>query len=135
MTSATLSGGLNVSGDANFAGLSTFQKMATFLAKTVFRQDVQFDGHITVAKDSAGYATLRSGESSVHVKFAAPYAAAPIVSASSVDGQFNLISINHVTAEGFDVNIKDPATTDTKFSWTAVGVIDPQTASNPDLLQ
>lgn len=131
LSSAILGGDLTVGGDVNVAGLSTFQKLATFMAKTIFRQDVEFDGHVTVSKDSAGYAELKTGESTVHVTFTTPYAAVPIVSANLTDGQFALTSVNNVTAQGFDISLKDPATTDTKLSWTAIGVIDPQTAKNP----
>jgi hypothetical protein len=131
LSSAILGGDLTVGGDVNVAGLSTFQKLATFLAKTVFRQDVEFDGHVTVSKDSAGYAELKTGESTVHVTFTTPYATAPIVNANLTDGQFALVSVSNVTAQGFDISLKDPANADAKLSWTAIGVIDPQTATNP----
>jgi|GEM_PF-2871453 len=131
LADANLSGNLTVGGDANIAGLSTFQKLATFLAKTVFRQDVEFDGHIAVSKDSAGYAMLHDGESTVHVKFATPYADAPIITANRFDGQFSLMSVNNVKADGFDLTLQTPSIGDTKLSWTAIGTIDPQTATNP----
>jgi hypothetical protein len=131
VASASVSGGLNVGGDLNIAGLSTFQKLATFLAKTVFKQDVEFDGHITVASDSAGYASLRPGESTVSVTFQQPYATVPVVNASISSGQFLLTTVTNVTNSGFDINVQAPATTATTFSWTAVAVNNPQTATNP----
>jgi hypothetical protein len=131
LASASVSGGLTIGGDVTVGGLSTFQKLATFLARTVFRQDVEFDGHITVASDSAGYAALRSGESSVHVSFTAPYDNPPVVTASIVNGQFSLVSVNNVTAQGFDLSLSQPAAADTLLSWTALGVTNPQTAANP----
>jgi len=131
LNSATLNGDLSVAGDANFAGLSNFQKLATFFAKTIFRQDVEFDGHITVSKDTAGYAKLRSGETTVHVSFTAPYADAPIVTVSYSDGQFGLVSAQNITASGFDVTVPTAVTVDSTFSWTAIGAINPQTATNP----
>lgn len=131
LASASLSGGLTVGGDLNIAGLSTFQKLATFLAKTVFRQDVEFDGHITVASDTAGYATLRVGESTVHVSFAAPYENPPIVTADMTNGQFGLVGVNNVTATGFDIQLPVPVLADTTLTWTAIGVNSPITASNP----
>ncbi|HVX24459.1 MAG TPA: tail fiber domain-containing protein [Candidatus Saccharimonadales bacterium] len=131
LASASLSGGLSVGGDVSVGGLSTFQKLATFLAKTVFRQDVEFDGHITVASDSAGYAALRSGESTVHISFTNPYENPPVVTASIVNGQFGLVSVNNVTAQGFDLSLSQAAPADTTLSWTAIGVNNPQTASNP----
>lgn len=131
IASASLSGGLNVAGDVNVAGLSTFQKLATFIGKTIFRQDVQFDGHITVAKDGAGYATLRTTETTVHVKFKDDYQQTPVVSATISNGKFAVYTIDHVDSKGFDITLKDPATVDTTLSWTAIGVNDPQTAVNP----
>lgn len=131
LASASISGGLNVGGDANFAGLSTFQKLATFLAKTVFRQDVEFQGHLTVAADTAGYASLRAGETTVHVKFTAPYDNPPVVTTADTDGQFIGNTVNNITEKGFDISIAAAADQDIKFSWTAVGVTNPQTATNP----
>lgn len=131
VASASTTGGLSVGGDINVAGLSTFQKLATFIAKTVFRQDVQFDGHITVAADSAGYATLRKTETTVHVKFKSAYETAPVISANTIDGQFVPVTVSNITADGFDLSVATPAAQDTKFSWTAIGVNDPQTAVNP----
>jgi hypothetical protein len=128
---ATLTGNLSVAGDSNFAGLSTFQKLATFIGKTIFRQDVQFDGHITVAKDSAGYAKLRTGETTVHVKFTNEYDVTPIVSAAISNGQFAQSAVNNVDTKGFDIALPVAATADITFSWTAVGASDPQTATNP----
>jgi hypothetical protein len=131
LASANVTGGLSVGGDLTVGGLSSFQKLATFFAKVIFRQDVEFDGHITVAKDSAGYATLHSGESKVHVTFATEYDVTPIIAASISNGQFGQYSVDKVDTKGFDITLKDPATADTTFSWTAVGVISPQTATNP----
>ena len=131
LASASISGGLSVGGDLNIAGLSTFQKLATFMAKTIFRQDVQFDGHITVAADSAGYALLRTADTTVHVSFNNPYDTAPVVSVSTTDGQFVPTSVAHITRDGFDVTLATAASQDLKLSWTAVGVQDPLTASNP----
>ena len=131
IASASVGGNLVVGGDSTFNGLSIFQKLATFIGKTIFRQDTQFDGHIIVASDSAGYASLRVGEISVHVTFSNPYDNPPVVSASITDGQFGLAAVNNVTTQGFDIALESPATTATTFSWIAVGVINPQTATNP----
>ncbi len=130
LASASLSGGLSVGGDVNIAGLSTFQKLATFIGKTVFRQDVQFDGHVTVAKDGAGYATLRAAENTVHVDFVDDYIEAPIVSAAITNGKFAAYTIDNVTTGGFDIKTQAPTLEDVAFSWTAVGVNAPQTAAN-----
>lgn len=129
LASASLSGGLSVAGDLNIAGLSSFQKMATFFAKTVFKQDVEFQGQITVSKDSAGYVLMHAGESKVHVKFNAPYTTPPVVSINAVDGQFATFSVKDITETGFDVVLKDPATSDTKLNWVALGVTDPQVST------
>ncbi|HVW23306.1 MAG TPA: tail fiber domain-containing protein [Candidatus Saccharimonadales bacterium] len=131
LASASLSGGLTVGGDLNVAGLSTFQKLATFLAKTIFRQDVEFDGHITVASDTAGYASLRTGESTVHVTFTKPYDNPPVVTVNIVDGQFGLSAVNNITNQGFDISLSVPAAAPTTLSWMAIGVNSPQTATNP----
>lgn len=131
LNNAVLSGGMSIGGDLSVGGLSTFQKLATFLGRTIFRQDVQFDGHLIVAKDSAGYASIKTGESTVHVSFTTAYDNTPVVSASVTNGQFAVSTINTVSDQGFDISLQAPATADTTFSWTAIGVINPQTASNP----
>jgi hypothetical protein len=131
LASASLSGGLTIGGNVNVAGLSTFQQLATFLAKTVFKQNVEFDGHITVAGDTAGYAALRVGESTVHVAFTTPYDNPPVVTTGATDGQFVPDSVNNITTTGFDIDIAAPALKNITLSWTAIGVNNPQTASNP----
>jgi hypothetical protein len=132
LAAADIRGGLTVGGDSNFIGLSNFQKLATFFAKAVFRQDVQVQGHIGVSKDGAGYAALRKGERSVHIDFDRPYDTPPVISASITNGQFAVYSLDHATNKGFDISLQSPATDDTNFSWTAVGVTDPTTARNPE---
>ena len=131
IASASTSGGLSVGGDLTVSGLSVFEKLATFIGKTIFRQDVQFDGHITVAGDSAGYVLMHKSEDTVHVTFKSAYENAPIVSTSTVDGQFVPVVVSSISKTGFTVSVATPLTQDTKFAWTAVGVNDPQTATNP----
>jgi hypothetical protein len=131
LSNAYLNGALNVGGDIKVSGLSTFQKLATFIAKTIFKSDVEFQGHITVNSDSAGYASLRTGESLVHVIFQSPYTRPPVVTATNVNGQYGLISVNNVTDQGFDLSLSNPVNSLTIVSWNAVDVNNPQTATNP----
>jgi fibronectin-binding autotransporter adhesin len=131
LSNAYLNGALNVGGDIKVSGLSTFQKLATFIAKTIFKSDVEFQGHITVNSDSAGYASLRTGESLVHVIFQSPYTRPPVVTATNVNGQYGLISVNNVTDQGFDLSLSNPVNSLTIMSWNAVDVNNPQTATNP----
>ncbi|MDL2363065.1 MAG: hypothetical protein QFB86_01635 [Patescibacteria group bacterium] len=131
LASAKLSGGLSMAGDLQVGGLSTFQKLATFIGKVVFRQDVQFDKHIAVAKDTAGYASIRPGESVVHVAFHDEYETTPVVNANSINGSFAEYTIDHITTKGFDISLKAPADTNIKLSWIALSALDPQTAENP----
>jgi hypothetical protein len=132
LASASLSGGLNVAGDLNVAGLSTFQKMATFVAKTVFQQNVDFQGHVTLSGDSAGYAQLTTGQDTVHVTFKTPYDAAPIITANITNGQFNTLSVNNVTVNGFDITTATPVVGNTTINWTALGVDNPVTATSTE---
>jgi hypothetical protein len=126
-----LRGGLTVAGDSNFAGLTTFQKLATFIGKTIFRQDVQFDGHIAVSNDTAGYATIRTGEKLVHVKFFKAYPTPPVISLNITNGQFGLSSVSNVTKEGFDIMLHSEPASEVTFAWTALEVLKPSTARNP----
>ena len=128
---ANLSGGLSVGGDSSFSGLTTFQKLATFLGKTIFHKDVQVDGHLTLGSDSAGYALIRKGESSVHVTFQTPYEEAPVVRANITNGQFAVYAMDNVSQTGFDLKLQTPASNDTVFSWTALGASNPAISSNP----
>ena len=131
LNDAILRGGLTVAGDSNFAGLTTFQKLATFIGKTIFRQDVQFDGHIAVSNDTAGYATIRTGEKLVHVKFFKAYPTPPVISLNITNGQFGLSSVSNVTKEGFDIMLHSEPASEVTFAWTALEVLKPSTARNP----
>ena len=128
---ANLSGGLSVAGDANFGGLTTFQKLATFVGKTIFRQDVSFQGHLAVSSDSAGYAQFKAGETKLHVTFKKEYDSAPIISLTANDGSFTASTIDQVTTKGFDIVLQQPATAAMKLSWLALGANEPLTTTNP----
>lgn len=131
LSDANLRGNLTVTGNSNFAGLSTFQKLATFLGTVIFRQDVTFDGHVTVSRDGAGYAMLQPGESSVHINFTKPYTTAPIVNATLIGNASARYGVDNVSERGFDLILQTPSSQVVTAAWTAIAVTDPFTSVNP----
>ncbi|MDQ3158881.1 MAG: hypothetical protein M3P98_01970, partial [bacterium] len=120
-------GGLQVTGPAEFKGNAIFHKLVTFVEKTVFNNDVLFEGRATFNNDAGGFATITAGQQSVRVDFTRPYAQLPVVTVNVRDGQFVDYAYKDLTANGFTIVLKEPATSDVDLAWTAVAVKDPVT--------
>ncbi|QQS22955.1 hypothetical protein IPM19_00055 [bacterium] len=116
-----------------------------------FTGDVEFFGTPYFTSDTAGFAVVKAGVQVVEVKFTREYLAQPIVNASfSFEQDADLSGLDEATiaamqaaqvasaqaflAEGvtyavtnkskygFTIVLNKPATTDVKFSWTALAV-------------
>jgi hypothetical protein len=124
-----LNAGLSVDGDAVFNGHSVFDNTVTFGDAVTFNGPVTFNGQTHFSSNTGGYATVKAGQSSVHIGFSQAYDSAPIVSATLGNGSFAEYSTNNVTADGFDIVLSQPATSDLQFSWLALSVTSPVTSS------
>ncbi|MDE1946105.1 MAG: DUF5011 domain-containing protein, partial [Patescibacteria group bacterium] len=113
-----------------------------------FMSDTVFFGRPYFNSDTAGFAVIGKGQTSVDVTFASPYLADPIVSAnisldqtgnpaydSAAVGDIFLNDIRYVitkkTANGFTIVINKAAPDDITFSWIALAVKDAKTFGTP----
>jgi hypothetical protein len=129
--SLTANGGLVVGGAADFQGETRFQKLVSFMDRVVFRQDVSFQGRTTFNNDTGGFAVIHPTQTEVKVKFTRAYDSEPVVSVNVRDGQFVSYTYKDLTKEGFTIIIKDPATQDITFAWTALHIDNAQTQQQP----
>ena len=118
----TASGGLTVNGLAQFNGESIFDQLVTFEGKSLFNGDAEFAGRATFNSDSGGFAVIRAGQNQVRVAFERPYSQVPVVTVNIKNGQFVQYAYKDLTEQGFTIVLKDPATSDIEFAWTALSV-------------
>jgi hypothetical protein len=124
-------GGLTVGGPAEFRGETIFRRLVSFMDKTVFKNDVSFEGRTTFNSDSAGFATIYPTQQEVKVTFDTPYAQPPVVTVSVNNGKFVTYTYKDLTPEGFTIVMKDPATEQVNFAWTAWDIKDVKTSQVP----
>ncbi len=124
-------GGLTVGGAADFQGSAFFRGLVTFVQKTVFNNDVSFEGRPTFNSDTAGYATIYPTQQEVSVKFDRPYDQTPVVVVSLKNGLFEQFSYKDATTTGFTIVLPKAATEELDFSWYAVSVKDAKTTALP----
>ncbi len=115
-------GALVVSGSAEFRGTAFFDQLVTFGDSLLVKGDAQFEGTVTFNNDTAGYAVINTGRTSVHVSFSKPYARTPLVTVSLGGGKFARYSYNNVTETGFEIVLESTAAEAMQFSWTALSV-------------
>jgi hypothetical protein len=123
-----LSQGLTVGGDAEFRGNSFFYGLVTFVEKTIFRNDIRFEGRPTFNNDTAGFAVIYPTQTEVEVKFDKPYEHPPVVVVSLRNGKFATYSHKDVTTDGFKIVLPGPASDELEFSWIALSVTDARTS-------
>jgi len=124
-----LGSGLTVSGTAEFGGDTIFDKLVTFKDAVTFNGPVTLNGPTHFNSNTGGYATVKVGQTAVHISFPTAYDTSPIVSATLGHGAFAQYSTNSVTAQGFDIVLSQPASSDLQFSWLALSVNNPTTSS------
>jgi hypothetical protein len=151
--SATVSGDLRVQGNGLFENVlhvvTTLMTnnfivngIAEFFGNVLFHGDVAFEHAPTFTQDTAGYAVIHKGDSSVTVAFSSPRIVTPVVNAtrvafmpsvtpgSSVDpleglqqminGSSYTYIVTNVSATGFTILLSKPAENDMAFSWNAL---------------
>ncbi len=129
-----------------FRGQVIFKSVVAFMDKVVFHKEVEFAGQVTFNQDMAGYAIIKEGQDSIKVTFEKEYEAVPIVNATLSLQQIEndelrkaaeellLVTdvkyiITNVTEKGFEIRINQKTFSDIPFSWQAMAVKNPQTAS------
>ncbi|MGI9027267.1 MAG: tail fiber domain-containing protein, partial [Candidatus Saccharimonadales bacterium] len=123
--------GLTVNLDLIVKGALEVNGPATFKEMVRFQKDAQFDGNVAVKgqttfnSDTAGYATIKAGDTSVKVKFTKPKTAKPVISLTLGDGKFAQYSYKNVTEEEFEIVLAAPSLEDLTFSWVAVSAEQP----------
>jgi len=123
-------GAFVVEGPATFKEAARFQSDANFEQNVTVQGDTNLQGHTSFGNDTAGFATVKLGQQSIIVTFTKPFAAPPVITLSLGDGKFATYSYRKVTANSFEIILKDPATEDLTFSWTALSVNNPKTVIN-----
>ena len=123
---------LSIDGPADFGGEGVFHKLVTFLDRTIFKQEVSFEERATFNNDTAGFATIRTNETEVKVKFTKPYADKPVVNLTVKNGLFIDYAYKDLDEDGFTIVLSQPTEEDVEFAWSAVAVKDVKTAVNPD---
>lgn len=122
-----INGAMVVNGSAEFKGTALFDNLVTF------NSDVTFNGSVVFNNNSAGYAVIKAGETSIPVIFKQPFKSPPIVTISLGDGRFATYSYRNVTSNGFEIILPQAAAERLQFSWTATAINNPQTyvSANP----
>ncbi len=122
----SVTGALRIGGPSEFSGDSIFHKLVTFVEKTVFRNDVSFEGRVKLNNDTGGFATIKSGETQVRVPFSRDYDNNPVVSVNVGNGKFVQYAYRDLSTTGFTIVLKEPATEQIEFSWIALDINDPR---------
>ena len=102
LNSLTVNGGLSVKGDTDFAG------------------KVKFTGQVSFNSDTAGTATIHSGDSEVRVVFKQQLDAIPVVNATPLGIVSSKYGVKDVTQQGFTIVIDPTQLTDAIFNWMAI---------------
>lgn len=120
-------GGLSVGGPAEFRGNTVFYRLVTFVEKTVFKNDISFEGRVQFNNDTAGYAVINPGQNQARVTFSKPNVIPPIVTVSVKNGQFAQYSYKDLSSQGFTIVTQQQAVEPIEFSWIALDVTSPKT--------
>ena len=105
-----------------------FKNMVEFFDKVIFHADVAFLGRPTFNKDTAGFATIKTGGSEVEVIFSREYPDEPVVTATAqVSGGASVADIPSyavadVGTKGFKIRLSRALGMDVRFSWVALSV-------------
>lgn len=129
--------------------------LAQFMKDVIFKGNVEFVGRATFNNDTAGTAMIKTGQSSIEVKFDQKYPEIPVITATLVidkldknDGESDedwqnrqstlegeilgadyRYAVIRKTDEGFIIKLNKSAEKDLKFSWNAVSIKSPRLTS------
>lgn len=120
---------LAVTEAATFYGAVTVYGETNFIGKVVFNKEVEFKGHITVDKDTAGTVKILTSNTSTEVSFATEYDFAPKIYLTPEANPQSFFWVNERTVSGFRINLANPAPVDIEFNWLAMAVKEDATAA------
>jgi hypothetical protein len=151
LDAASPGGGLTILSSTVFSGGLKVDSVSAIGALISIQSDVEFFGTPYFNADTAGFAIVKTGASSVDIMFGHEYLAQPIVSASiSMEQEIDQTVLDQATRDvlrntavadaqtfladgisyvitnkskfGFTIVLNKPATRDIKLSWTALAV-------------
>lgn len=118
-----VSGGVIIGQQAEFRGPAIFKALVEFFDKVIFHNTVTFEDTVTFDSDSAGYAVIHTGSSTVDVKFVKPYANIPVITATlKTLTKLDAYRVTNESPQGFTIEIQPASSQDVEFSWTAIAV-------------
>ena len=149
--------GLVVQGESVFHGGLVVDQIHSIGELLTFTGDTYFFGRPYVNADTAGFAVVRQGDTSVDVLFEREYLAQPVISASvSFDqtdettstynnrlavyfSENHAFAITHKSVHGFTILLNKTATENVSFNWIALAVKDVKTtvssSSSPSVVE
>ncbi len=155
--SATASADFNIRGNSVVEGMFMVLKtittpnllvsdFASFFGDVVFKKNVNFEGRPTFNNDTAGFAIVSKGDSSVEIEFDDEYREIPVITASIVldkadnpqeqkqledeilSGNLSYI-VTQRTTKGFVIRLNKLANANISFSWVAISVKNAKTVT------
>ncbi len=108
----SVEGGLNVGADSSFHGNTMFYKLVTFVEKSIFKNDVSFEGHLLTAGDKPDIMVLiAAGNTQTSADNPESIGASATVEGNDSTGQLKLTLGSGTTAGDFiKVTFKKPYT-------------------------
>ena len=157
-----ISGDISVKGNAVLEGMLTVLKtittpnllvsdFASFFGDVLFKGNTKFEGRPTFNSDTAGFAVVKTQDTSVTVNFDNEYTDMPVVTASIVlskskdklndtkleeqvlSGNVSYV-ITQRTTKSFVIKLNKPLDQDVSFSWVALSVTDAKTHNSNSVL-
>lgn len=96
------------------ANAITINGTLTINGRTIFNNEVSFD------QDTAGDATILTGDTTKHINFSKTLSKKPVVNATPQDFIDGGYKVMNVTTTGFDIVLQNAQTSDVIFSWQAL---------------
>ncbi|MCE9585751.1 hypothetical protein K8R04_00320 [Candidatus Uhrbacteria bacterium] len=131
--------GLEVQGEIRAPGGLRVDRLSSIADLLTIATDIEMTGSITVNKDTAGFAVIKTGMRRMRITFDRPYVVMPVVQLSvnfkqledeelgqeelRIQNYFDQnmrYVVTHVTKEGFDILLDKQAQQDVRFSWIAL---------------
>ncbi|MGE5042123.1 MAG: peptidoglycan DD-metalloendopeptidase family protein [Candidatus Levyibacteriota bacterium] len=108
INSLTVAGDFIMQGSSQFLGAVKFNALVEFFDTVVFHGNISIAGHITVDKDSAGYAMVKKGQRFVDITFDKEYENDPVVNASITIPRVDEVSFRDYIADGLCAEADGP---------------------------
>ena len=117
---AVIEGSLSVRGNTEFFGTAAFRGVSNFFEQTFFAGDVFFAENPIFNNDTAGFAIIEPGATTVDVVFTKDLPTVPSVLLTLGEGPFVQYKYQNLTTKGFQIVIESPQTETVMISWSTV---------------